>query len=115
MATTSATPAVQAPKFSIFYKELPQAISFLTATGKPVHFYMGYCVAQDKEIIQYCQELDGCENVTGKVDPAKIPTPPVRSRQRNWSSASKTEITPAELLQRVVSSAQVPQAAQSNS
>lgn len=111
MATTPLTPPAQ----RVFFGELPIAISFMTPTGKPVHFYKGYHVTSDKEVIAFCEELEQVQDVTSKVKVADVPVPEARSRARSWASASRTEITPAELLQRVVSSKDISTAAPSNS
>lgn len=103
----------------VFYGELPIAVSYLTNSGKVVHFYEGYCVTDDSEVAEYCEKLKEVREVTGEVKLEDVPRPPMRSRMRNWAgTAEKTVMTPGELLARAVrvqSTAELPQAAASNS
>lgn len=121
MATTptSVTPGVQVKKekeYRIFCGPFPAAMSFMTPKGTPVFFYKGYHVATRSEVIEFCQQLDNVEDVTATMKLEDIPQPPPR-QSGNWQAAAKSEITPAELLQRVavLTSRQVTTAAESNS
>lgn len=102
----------------VFYGEFPPAISYLTPSGKPVFFYQGHHVTEDSEVIAFCATIAGVSDVTDQVELARVPRPELRTRQRNWASAERTTITPGELLSRaarVQSTADLPQAASSNS
>lgn len=109
----AATPK-QAPEQRVFYGEFPETVSYLTPLGTPVHFYRGFHITTSKEVAEFCNELPGVQEITGSIKIEEVPTPPVRNRQRMWAAAEKTEITPAELLQRVVSSRDITTAAPSN-
>jgi hypothetical protein len=95
-----AAPVIPSPR--IFYGELPPAISYLTATAKPIFFYQGYHVSEDPEVIEYCKTLRGVADVTDQIDVANVPQPALRTRSRNWASTEKTSMTPGELLSRAV-------------
>lgn len=102
----------------IFFGEFAEFHTFLTAKGKPVSFYRGFCKTDDPEVIEYCESIKDVTEVTGKVK--EIPTPPVRQRNRNWASNRPHEdpsmVNPLDLLKAAIqSSAQVVQAAESNS
>lgn len=103
----------------VFYGELPPAVSYLTAAGTPVYFYNGYHVTENSEVVEFCNALPNIKDITDQVNIQDVPRPEQRTRQRNWAgTAERTSITPGELLNRVVrvqSTAQLPQAAASNS
>lgn len=89
----------------IFHGEFGTFQQYLTATGKVVQFYKGYCKTTDEEIIAYCRTLKNVQDLTGKANPEDIPVMPKRERNRNWASAQGAQphmITPAELLGRAV-------------
>jgi hypothetical protein len=101
--TTAAKVATATPSATkVFFAELPPAISYLTPTGKPVFFYQGYHVTEDKEVIDFCATLGNVQDVTDQVNLDSVPRPEARSRQRSWASAERTMITPGELLSRAV-------------
>ena len=91
-----------APTHHIFYADLPQAISYMTPTAKPVFFYEGYHMTSDPEIAAFCATIPGVIDVTDRVAPEEVPKPASRTRQRSWASAERTSITPGELLARAV-------------
>ena len=88
----------------------------MTPEGIPVHFYAGYHVTSDPDIVKFCSALKGISDVTGKIKLTDVPEAPRRTRERSWAAAaSPTAITPAEILSKAVaSSATIVQAAKSN-
>ena len=105
----------------VFKGNFPQSVSLMTAEGIPVYFYGGYHVTEDRDVIEFLTTEKTVEEVTGKVDIEKVPTPPARNRNRNWASANRssidpTQFSPADLLQRAVAnSSTLSTAAESNS
>lgn len=105
----------------IFYGEFPDHQNYLTAKGKTVAFYKGYCMTDDPEIIEYIATIRDAKEVTGKVLESDVPVPKKRERNRNWASAQGQAphvFNPAELLLRAVNvanSSHVTQSARSDS
>ena len=73
----------------IFFGELPGSISMMTPQGTPVYFYAGFHVTKDPEVIDFLSREKHIKDITGTVKLSDIPTPPVRTRSRNWAAASK--------------------------
>lgn len=93
------------PRERVFYGEFQTHQNYLTAKGTTVSFYRGYFATAKQELIDFCLELEGVQEVTGKIKASEIPVAPKRDRNRNWASAGPSDptmISPAELLQRVV-------------
>lgn len=109
-------PAAEPSKVRVFHGEFGTYQNYLTPKGKIIKFYQGFCKTSDKEVIEYCSELEHVTDVTDSVDIDKVPEAPLRKRNGGWQSnnAEATVISPTELLQRAVAnSAQVPHAVQS--
>lgn len=91
----------------IFFGELPGSISMMTPQGTPIYFYAGFHVTKDPEVIDFLSREKNIKEITGKIKLSDVPTPPVRTRSRNWAAASKfggdpTVFSPIDLLQRAV-------------
>lgn len=91
----------------IFFGELPGSISMMTPAGTPIYFYAGFHVTKDPEVIDFLTREKNIKEITGKIKLSDVPTPPVRTRSRNWAAASKfgsdpTVFSPIDLLQRAV-------------
>ncbi len=105
-ATVDEVAKEEQSKVRIFFGEFPVAVSFMTETGKPVHFYAGYHVTDDEEIIAFCTGNRDIVDVTDKVKLEDVPKLPSRQRGRSWAAASErsdpTVFTPQDLLMRAV-------------
>ena len=108
-----------APKVRIFQGEFSTFANFISPAGKVVGFYKGVTTSNDPEVCDYVLTLDTVKEVTD-VKGFVVPTPPTRTRSRNWASAGPASdpvsISHLELLQRAVASSDAtPQAAESTS
>lgn len=102
----------------IYY--LPNAqpfVNMITTSGTVITFYKGYLKTTDTGVQSYLATLQNVEDVTAKKPTPVVEEPPQRTRTRGTTKSNISPLmTPAELLQRAVtSSAQTPQAAASNS
>ena len=105
-AKAAAVVAAKAPakEHKVFFAEVPPATTFMTTKGTPVHFYQGFHATFNKEVMEYLSsEPELFRDVTADIKLEDVPKQPNRVVSRGWHAAENpTEMTPAELLSRVV-------------
>lgn len=88
----------------------------ITPQGEIISFYQGYYKTSNAQIADWLVGESEITEITGKIKESEVPVAPSRRPVRGPQFVSPTLITPQEILQRAVaSSANTPQAAESNS